>query len=164
MTTKLKIYSGGQLGADQAGLEAAKFCNIPTGGYAPKGYLTLVGPQVELLQGYGLVECQVPGYKARTWENVKSSDGTVRFAYNFQSPGEKCTLNAISYYHKPYLDIDYPFLTHKYEDRIEQFIRQRLALGHAIINIAGNRPGKGVLRMFHYDVRDMLVNVFRRFI
>lgn len=36
----LKVISGGQLGADQAGLAAAKAVGIRTGGFAPKNYKT----------------------------------------------------------------------------------------------------------------------------
>jgi hypothetical protein len=34
-----KVVSGGQTGADQGGLRAARLAGIPTGGWAPKGWL-----------------------------------------------------------------------------------------------------------------------------
>lgn len=36
----IKIISGGQTGADMGGLEAAREYGFPTGGYAPKGWMT----------------------------------------------------------------------------------------------------------------------------
>ena len=39
------VVSGGQTGADQAGWRAAEACDIPTGGWMPKGFLTEEGPQ-----------------------------------------------------------------------------------------------------------------------
>lgn len=33
-----KVISGGQTGADQAGLLAARVCGVDVGGTAPKGY------------------------------------------------------------------------------------------------------------------------------
>lgn len=44
------VLSGGQTGADLGGLRAARACGIPTGGWAPRGWLTEVGWLVE----YGL--------------------------------------------------------------------------------------------------------------
>jgi hypothetical protein len=43
-----KIISGGQTGADQAGLAVAKRLGISTGGFMPKGLLTAAGPQPDL--------------------------------------------------------------------------------------------------------------------
>jgi len=77
MSTVTRVISGGQIGADQAGLSAAKACGIRTGGSAPLGWLTSRGPQKKLLRRYGLKEHYQKGYKARTWANVKNSDGTI---------------------------------------------------------------------------------------
>ena len=45
-----KIVSGGQTGADIAGLDAAIAHNIPNGGWIPKGRLTEDGPLSEKYQ------------------------------------------------------------------------------------------------------------------
>jgi len=100
-----RVISGGQVGADIAGLRAAKACEIPTGGYAPCGWVTTKGPQKELLQSFNLIECARPGYPARTELNVASSDATIRFASNWNSPGELCTLKFITKYHQPFFDV-----------------------------------------------------------
>lgn len=101
----MKIISGCQTGADEAGLAAALECNIPTGGMMPKGCKTLKGPRRDLLNKYNLTEHSSTSYKERTWDNVQASDGTMRFAYTFESAGEKCTLNALRNYNKPHLDL-----------------------------------------------------------
>lgn len=49
-----KIISGGQTGVDICALRAAKRANIETGGWAPFGYITIKGPQKELLQSFCL--------------------------------------------------------------------------------------------------------------
>lgn len=92
----IKIISGGQNGADLAGLEAAKLLEIKTGGTAPKGW------RVQDWQGnnisnpslaeFGLVESDESEYPPRTIQNVKDSDGTVWFGYE-HSPGGKLTIN-----------------------------------------------------------------------
>jgi hypothetical protein len=40
----VQVISGGQTGADQGGLRAARACGIPTSGWAPKGWMTEAGP------------------------------------------------------------------------------------------------------------------------
>lgn len=101
----LKIISGGQTGADIAALKAAKFCNFETGGNIPKNYRTLDGSKPEYALEYNMIESHSFNYSVRTEENVKNSNGTIRFATNFQSAGERCTLKAIKWFNKPYLDI-----------------------------------------------------------
>ena len=73
-----KIISGGQTGADQVALRAARAPGVPTGGWAPKGWLTEDGP-APWLADFGLAECPEPGYSARTLANVRDSDVTLRF-------------------------------------------------------------------------------------
>lgn len=101
-----KIISGGQTGADIAGLMAAKYHNITTGGYMPKGWITLGGPRPDYELTYGLKQHASASYAARTYANVQVSDGTLRIAFNFASSGELCTLKAIQKLKKPHLDVD----------------------------------------------------------
>lgn len=102
----MKIISGGQTGADIAALVSAKKNNLITGGWIPKGFKTQNGSKPEYFKEYNLQEHNSSSYPPRTFLNVKESDATLRFAYNFNSPGEKCTLKAIVQYNKIYLDID----------------------------------------------------------
>lgn len=102
----LKIISGGQTGADIAGLKAAKLFHLITGGNIPKGFRTLKGSKPEYKKIYGLVETPSSDYPPRTYLNVKESDGTIRFFRYRNSPGELCTLKAIVQYKKPFFDVD----------------------------------------------------------
>ena len=60
LATVTKIISGGQTGADQAGLAAAKRLGIPTGGFFSKGFLTEAGPRPDLAAEYRLEETTRP--------------------------------------------------------------------------------------------------------
>jgi len=44
-----RIITGGQIGADQGALRAARAAGIATGGWAPAGWETEAGPAPELL-------------------------------------------------------------------------------------------------------------------
>lgn len=68
-----QIISGGQTGVDQLGLEVAKQLGIPTGGVAPKGYLTETGPDLTLRDHYGLREHESAHYSPRTRANISQT-------------------------------------------------------------------------------------------
>lgn len=99
-----KIISGGQMGADRAGLDAAAFCYLPTGGWAANGWMiqTFSGENVAdmSLKLFGLKEHPEKGYTPRTKANVKDSDGTVWFGYE-NSPGGKLTCGTAKRLGKP---------------------------------------------------------------
>ena len=52
---KIKVISGGQVGADRIGLEEAKKLGFETGGTAPHKYLTSKGSDLSL-KDFGLTE------------------------------------------------------------------------------------------------------------
>lgn len=101
-----KCISGGQCGVDLVGVYIAKKYGYEVGGTMPKGFITQFGNKPEYAQLYNMVEHKSSSYVPRTYDNVKNSDGTIRIAYNFNSPGEICTLKAIHQYKKPYIDVD----------------------------------------------------------
>ncbi len=145
-----KIISGGQTGADQAGLKAAKAKGYLTGGWLPKGCLTLEGPRFDLIQEYEMKECLVAGYAARTERNIQDSDGTIRFATNWKSAGEKCTLRNLKWHKKSYFDIDIGKITTiPSTDMLEWLALHEIKT----LNIAGNSeetsPGIHDL-VYHY--------------
>ncbi len=73
---------------------------------APNGFKTKFGPRPQLSK-LGVIEHPTSdSYVPRTNWNVKNADATMRFAFNFKSPGEWCTFKAIRKYKKPYFDID----------------------------------------------------------
>jgi len=129
-----KVISGGQTGADIAGLKAAKACGIATGGYMPKGYRTLDGPKPEYAELYNLVELDSSTYPPRTQRNVAMSDITIRFATNWVSPGELCTKRYINEYNKPWSDVDPRDMTISPLIAAEKLCDENFK----VINIAGN--------------------------
>ena len=118
-----KCLSGGQTGADRAGLECAKALGLETGGTAPKGYRTDAGPD-PTLKDLGLTESFSSGYPIRTAQNVKDADATVWFGET-GSPGYWCTVRATRVHNKP---------LHENPQNLVDIADQ-----YAIINIAGNR-------------------------
>ena len=84
-----KIISGGQKGADIAGIDAAIACDIPYGGWLPKGRKTENGPLPERYTGFQVMIRG--GYPKRTEQNVIDSDGTVIFTYGKLTPGSLMT-------------------------------------------------------------------------
>jgi hypothetical protein len=149
----MKIISGGQTGADLAGVSLAKDLGFKTGGWAPKDWKTSLGSQPKLLKSYNLKESE-EGYKGRTWENVRDSNATIRLAVNFDTPGEKCTMDAINYFKKPWLDID--LLNPK---SIREVIEFLVLVKPSTLNIAGNTQnteGHDIARMTYLYLKKVL--------
>jgi hypothetical protein len=103
----LKIISGGQTGADRAGLDAAKKFGYNTGGWMPKGWTAQDGSHPEFAQLYNMQEHEEYNYNARTEANVRDSDATIRCFFKEHSAGEKCTLKYIKKHNKPYFDVNF---------------------------------------------------------
>ena len=95
-----RFISGGQTGADQAGLAAARRLAIPTGGFMPKGWLTEDGPRPDLAVTYGLEEAGTASYPDRTERNVLASDGTVVFG-DARSRGSMLTVRLCQRHEEP---------------------------------------------------------------
>jgi Circularly permutated YpsA SLOG family len=100
-----RVISGGQTGADRAALVAARAVGIPTGGWMPKGYRAHDGDHPEFATLYGIRETDSHRYPPRTALNVKESDGTLRFATNWESHGEVLTLELCGKHEKPHFDV-----------------------------------------------------------
>lgn len=130
-----KIISGGQTGADRAGLDAAYFLKIPTGGFCPKGYLTENGFDISLKK-YHLKEMSTKKYDERTIKNVTIGDGTVIFCKidenEIVGDGSKLTYDAAISLGKPVIlnPTKKKFLNWLEENKIQ------------ILNIAGNRESQ----------------------
>ena len=100
----IKIISGGQIGADQFGLEVGQELGIETGGTAPPFFETADGYFKQKLESFGLVEGEPDPkkYPKRTEKNVLDSDGTVLFG-DETSPGSKLTKKLAKKHGKPYI-------------------------------------------------------------
>jgi hypothetical protein len=127
----VKIISGGQTGADQAGLMAGQKLGIETGGTAPPGFRTATGQQKQLLESYGLVEGEQDPkiYVKRTIKNAQDADGTVWFG-NQSSPGGRLTLGAQAQEGKPRP------LINPTPEQLASWIQ---ANNIKVLNVAGNR-------------------------
>lgn len=163
--TLRKIISGGQTGADIAGLLAAKSHGVETGGWMPKGWITLKGTRPEYERLFNMTEHPTKGYKARTWKNVEDSDATARFAVDFNSAGEKCTYNGIKKHDKPYFDVgidkNSPAI---YAQTIFEFKEWLDYWKVETLNIAGNAHDKwaGMQSYVYQFLGDLLLCFYER--
>jgi hypothetical protein len=135
-----QVISGGQTGADQVGLLAAKKHGIPTGGIACRGYMTVDGAMEELLYGYGLVDLNM-GYSARTKANAINADCTIIFASNSVSSGTKLTIQTLKKNNKPFLIVPIPDSLDAWipEPYLKQALDMIRKINHPVVlNIAGN--------------------------
>lgn len=151
-----KVISGGQTGADQAGLRAAKQLGIATGGWVPKGCRTDDGPAPWLVTEFGCQEHPDSQYAPRTVANVRVADGTLWFGDD-TSPGGRLTCGTASGDQRPLLKIGRLSLQTLVPVDI---IRGWLAHYQIkTLNVAGNRestmPGIGAA------VESLLREVFR---
>lgn len=149
-----KIISGGQTGADIAGIATAKIFGLETGGWMPKGFRTQNGPRPEFAELYGIQEHSSPNYPPRTYANVKDSDGTLRLAHNLESSGERLTLKAINQYRKPHRDIDL-----KNPLSVSEIVTWLQEKDIVVLNIAGNseKTAPGIT----LEVADYLRQLFK---
>lgn len=137
--SKLKIISGGQTGADLAGLWAGVWCGLPTGGTAPKNFRTLKGSQPNLQKIFNVTQHESPSYPPRTLKNVQDSSLTLIFASNVGSSGTKLTLkyceqeNKRAFIFKP--DVDSVLQFNLVAAKVAQLA---LTQDEIIINVAGN--------------------------
>ncbi len=97
-----RIVSGGQTGADRAGLDAACQAQFPCGGYCPKDRQAEDGP---IDTKYPLREIE-GGYRQRTWQNVIHSDATVIFFDKEAKGGTLLTIKYCQTNRKPHLRVD----------------------------------------------------------
>lgn len=135
-----KIISGGQSGADRAGLDFAIEKGIPCGGFCPKGRIAEDGP---IDARYPLEETSSKDYLVRTKKNVETSDGTVIFTLGPLGRGSKRTLQFCHQLSKPTLWIDGVDNFEANEDELGRKLAQWLSeYNIRVLNIAGSRESK----------------------
>ena len=117
----LKIISGGQTGADRAGLDAAIVLGMNYGGAVPRGRRTEAGP---LPAKYSrMTELETDSYPSRTLKNVIDSDATLLFTIGKISGGTALTMRMAKRNKKPYLHINLKSVP---EDKAVRLIREWL--------------------------------------
>jgi hypothetical protein len=146
----LTVISGGQEGADRAGLDMARRWGIKTGGWAPKGWRTALTDAWDALKGkkwayhdltlkeFGLKQHAAKRYaswkgsaEGRTEANVRDSDMTVWFGYAPKEPkgGFKTTMEGTKKYGKPFI----------INPSAQQLADAMELHNVSILNVAGNR-------------------------
>lgn len=138
MTQILRIISGGQTGADQGGLEAAKILRIPTGGWMPRGFLTEAGRRPEFAKLYEMREHSQAEYTPRTEANVLYADGTLIFG-DVTSVGSRNTHDFCTKHHKPCYVLPWRSGQPVPIDSLPDFLRWLADNKITILNVAGNR-------------------------
>lgn len=134
-----RIISGGQTGADQGALEAAKDLGLETGGYMPKGFRTETGPRSDFKHIFLMQEARDTRYYGRTVKNIQISDGTLIFG-STNSPGTALTINECRNNQKPFYIIIWPSATLK--DNASK-LRNFISINNIrTLNVAGNRESK----------------------
>lgn len=128
-----KVISGGQTGADLAGVYTAQLFGFETGGTMPAGFFNQTGKHPEFAQMFNMKEHSSSEYAPRTYDNARNSDGTVRFAADFNTAGEQCTMKAIITASKPSFDVN--LLN---PPPVEDFINWLKNHEIATLNVAGN--------------------------
>ncbi len=148
-----KVISGGQTGADKAGLVAARDSGLKTGGTAPKGYRICDfngkdSSDTELIF-FGLTEHKSYEYPPRTRQNVLDSDATVWFGYD-KSPGAKLTIKTATTLNKH----------HIINPSAENLANWIITNGIEVLNVAGNRFSKENPNIF-YTTYQTLMETFK---
>lgn len=129
-----KIVSGGQTGADRAGLDAAIEVGIPVGGYCPKGRLAEDGTVPDC---YPLTELVKGGYASRTEKNVVESDGTLILNMGKLSGGTRLTVECARKHGKPFLIVQMD--DNPTSDSVIRWITDNSI---HVLNVAGPRESK----------------------
>ena len=132
-----KIISGGQTGADQAGLDVAIKHNILHGGAIPLGRMTENGV---LDSKYNLQEMTTKSYPKRTEKNVVDSDGTVILSHGKLTGGSLLTRKKAISHGKPILHLDMSKMS------VDEAVGLLMAFvdenGIEVLNVAGSRASK----------------------
>ncbi len=132
----LTIVSGGQTGADRAGLDFAIYNNIPHKGWCPKGRRAEDGL---IPSAYKLQETPSDEYDQRTEWNARDSDGTVIFTMAKElTGGSKKTAEFASKHGKPLFHLHLGSGWQK-ELLLVNFVSQHEI---HVLNVAGSRESK----------------------
>ena len=159
-----KIVSGGQTGADQAGLDAAQYCGLPYGGWVPKGRACESGAIPETYGG--LQEMDSPVYIKRTEANVVDSDATLVLTYGKATGGSKKTVEFAEKHGKSVFHI----AIDEYSPRdcglfvrrwFEGDITKPTPPANCVLNVAGSRASKSP--GIQQDAMNVMIEVINAF-
>jgi len=145
----IKIISGGQTGADIAGVDAAIESNISYCGWLPKGRKCETGIVPNTYTEFQ--ELAKGGYPKRTEQNVKDSDGTVIFSYGKLSTGSALTAKLCKQHKKPCLYVDLE-LNIDHLRLLQDWITE---WDIKVLNVAGSRESK------HQGIYNRVKNIMK---
>jgi Circularly permutated YpsA SLOG family len=148
-----KVISGGQAGADRAGLDFAIEAGLEHGGYAVKGRKAEDG---RIDDRYRLVELPTASYPVRTKRNVRESDGTAIFSLRTDlTGGSALTLSYANRIKKPVIHLH---AANRGEIDLAAQLEGFIASNQIeILNVAGPRESKGP------GVYEFTLDVLRRY-
>ena len=129
-----RIISGGQTGADRAGLEAGRELGLEIGGHCPKGRRAEDG---RVSRKYGLTPTASSDYRERTMRNIAKGDATIVFTFGPPTSGSEFTLAEAARLSKPTLHVDLDA-----SDPTEQIRAFLKAHRPRVVNIAGSRESR----------------------
>ncbi|MCH7225038.1 putative molybdenum carrier protein [Haloferula sp. A504] len=149
-----RIVSGGQTGADRAGLDAAIAAGVPHGGWCPRGRKAEDGP---IPERYNLTETKSASCLTRTELNARDSDGTVILTMGALSGGSKWTAEFADKHGRPWLHLRLDGMTDEgAQAAVRAFVEEN---GIRALNVAGSRGSKEP--ELNGRVRSILVAVLR---
>jgi hypothetical protein len=134
-----RIVSGGQTGADRAGLEAAITLGLRHGGWCPRGRRAEDG---EIPARYSLVEVPSDTYDERTRLNVRDSDGTVVFTRGPLAGGSRLTAEEALRIGKPCLLLDSDRIAPGGGDAVRELLEWIDQYRIRVLNVAGPRESQ----------------------
>ncbi len=132
-----KIISGGQTGADIAGIDAAIALNFSYGGWLPGGRKTETG---KLPGKYIMEEMLSGGYPKRTEQNIKNSSGTVIFNHGKLTGGSHLTADLAESWGKPWLHINLERV--EFQEAVTILADWLQDNKIEVLNVAGSRASK----------------------
>lgn len=134
----VKIISGGQTGADRAGLDAAIDSGMDYGGAIPLGRKTEAGPLPAKYRQ--MTELKTPLYRVRTRQNVLNADATLIFSYGAPTGGTGLTVRLAQQYDKPFLLVDLE--TESSASAAALITAWLKKVNPAVLNVAGPRESE----------------------
>ncbi|HEY0792109.1 MAG TPA: putative molybdenum carrier protein [Chthoniobacterales bacterium] len=138
-----KVVSGGQTGADRAGLDFALEVGLENGGYVPKGRKAEDG---RIDDRYHLTEMTSASYPVRTQRNVEASDGTVILTLKPElEGGSALTARCARELSRPWLHLHRTGKPDGLDSVLETAVQLAAFLdshGIGVLNVAGSRESK----------------------
>ena len=151
-----KIISGGQTGADIAGIDAALSLGIDYGGSIPKGRRTEDGTLPEKYNK--IIELETTSYPVRTEKNVVDSDATLIFTYNKMGSGSALTIKLAKKHKKPFLHINIEKTSDM--EAVKKVFQWLDKVKPLVLNLAGSRESsaQGIYNRVYEILKEVLKN------